>query len=453
MRYRTEVFQLLTNEEDHAQSSLERLVARLIKGGLRRLAENHVAALQKDYEAVDRIEKDIVMATREKENLSPRALIQGWMPELITKLAEYRKDLTKAKLKAVFDSCNDVRKMDDKLDDAMRSIEEGAEVRNRLSLWRDIEYFERRDMLYDKEVLMKRKARKQAVAEEARKWKVVLRNPEGKPIKHRKPAGPEKMTYSGGVGVDLLANIDDGQGVLHGPAPGTIESIEKTVDKVALQTYLEQVNTYQQLLNPLTQIMQRGLGAGGDGMHPTEDLGWGHEGRNLQKALAGIGVGEVEEGELEGLTYAEKMALLGTKLADGKGGGPGVRVGSPGGLRGQRSMDDHHLKVQFDDEDSDECDRTLATDEGFMPTDSATDDAATDPYARQALSGSPRRSMLSSSLSDLPGGGSSSRSLRPLKVGVGGLRRRQRICSDHATHTHHPCCIAVCRYASARFAR
>ena len=73
--------------------------------------------------------------------------MQGWLPELISNLAEKRAELTKMKLAAVFDSYGDVRKVDDQLDTAIKNIEDAAEIRNRLSLWRDIEYFERRDMV------------------------------------------------------------------------------------------------------------------------------------------------------------------------------------------------------------------------------------------------------------------------------------------------------------------
>ena len=434
LRYRTEVFLMLTNEEDAAQTNLERLVARLIKGGLRRLAEGYIEGMKKDQAAVDVIENDIVIAKREKDNLSPRALLQGWLPELITALATKRKELTQQKLTAVFDSYNEVRKVDDQLDVAIKTIEDAAEVRNRLSLWRDIEYFERRDMVYDKEVTAKKVARQQAISDERCKWAVVFRNPDGKPDKQRKKPGLEKMTYSAGVGVDLLANIDDGRGILKAPPPGSLESIDKTISKVALDTYLDQVSTYEQLLNPLSTIMQRGLGAGGEGMQQTEDLGWGHEGRKLQKALAGVGVGEVEEeDELEGLTYAERMATLGNRLnepglgggqgggvgglggPDGLGGGVGARAASPGVLKhppyqSMQSTDDHHLHVQFDEEDSDD---DLRTDEGFI---ASTDDVSESvyPHSLRSTGGLTKgRSMVSSSLSGL---GGSTRTLRPLKV-------------------------------------
>ena len=252
---------------------------------------------------------------------------------------------------------------------------------------------------------MKKKSHQEEIADEARKWKVVFRNSDGKPIKGRNKAGPEKMTYSAGVDVDLMANIKDERGthsvssfpkalfhtlfthishvhspsirfvvffvgLLKAPPAGSMESIDKTISKVTLQTYLDQVNTYQQLLNPLQSIMQRGFGAGGEGMQRTEDLGWGHEGNKLQKALAGIGVGEVEEDELEGLSYAERMALLGTKFQTG-GVGDDV-IGNRGGLKrpeskSMMSTEDHHMHVQFDEEDSDDDTlRDLRTDEGVL---------------------------------------------------------------------------------------
>ena len=59
---------------------------------------------------------------------------------------------------------------------------------------------------------MKKKIFQQEVSDEARKWKVVFRNSDGKPVKGKNKAGPEKMTYSAGVDVDLMANIKDEKG-------------------------------------------------------------------------------------------------------------------------------------------------------------------------------------------------------------------------------------------------
>ena len=47
-------------------------------------------------------------------------------------------------------------------------------------------------------------------------------------------SGPEKITYSGGVGVDLLA-FNRKEEILE---PGSNASIDRSVSKMTLQTYL-----------------------------------------------------------------------------------------------------------------------------------------------------------------------------------------------------------------------
>jgi hypothetical protein len=162
---------------------------------------------------------------------------------------------------------------------------------------------------------------------------------DGKPDKQRRPgkpwdpsvfAGPEKATYSAGVGVNLMAGIvpnqpagsggdhseskggeggrgdgEEGSGGGQGGNKGvlelgTAESVQQTIEQVALQTYLDQVRTYEQLMDPLAQIMQTCLGGGAvPGAPTTEGLGWGPEGRKLIPALVDIGAMEVSAEQLK----------------------------------------------------------------------------------------------------------------------------------------------------------
>lgn len=129
-----------------------------------------------------------------------------------------------------------------------------------------------------------------AVADEKRKWQVLFFSRDGKPDKRRRPgrpwdssvfAGPEKAVYSvGSQGVDLLAHeVREGDELLK---MGSQASAQRTLDKISLQAYLEEVNHYEQLLQPITDIMQQSLKA------PT-DIGWGPEGQKLAPALQDIG--------------------------------------------------------------------------------------------------------------------------------------------------------------------
>jgi hypothetical protein len=140
-----------------------------------------------------------------------------------------------------------------------------------------------------------RKNKRQAIAHERRKWMVHFYTPNGKPDKLRRPgrkwapeayAGPEKMTYCGGHGVDLLAMNKQTQ--KSGAKEGSQESVEQRINEVSLQTYLQQVQEYETLLNPLFKIMKSSMGGAPGHPHPSE-AGWGPIGNRLPEALEDMG--------------------------------------------------------------------------------------------------------------------------------------------------------------------
>jgi hypothetical protein len=145
-----------------------------------------------------------------------------------------------------------------------------------------------------------RKLKKQAIAHERRKWMVHFYTPNGKPDKLRRPgrqwdpeayAGPEKMTYCGGHGVDLLAmnkSKQSGAGGRGGAKEGSKESVEQRLNEVSLQTYLQQVQEYETLLDPLFKIMKSSMGGAPGHVHPSE-AGWGPMGKCLPEALEEMG--------------------------------------------------------------------------------------------------------------------------------------------------------------------
>ena len=74
-------------------------------------------------------------------------------------------------------------------------------------------------------------------------------------------AGPEKAVYSvGPQGVDLFAmNAQETSGGIGTSGSALVAGAKKQLDKISLQAYLEQVSCYEQLLKPITDIMQRSL--------------------------------------------------------------------------------------------------------------------------------------------------------------------------------------------------
>ena len=124
---------------------------------------------------------------------------------------------------------------------------------------------------------------------------------DGKPDKKRRPgrpwdasiyAGGDKAVYSGGSGVNLMAHIQRERikrAAGNDFKIGSIKSVEQTLQQVSLQTYLEEVNLYEQLLKPITQIMEKNIGINPMGLSSLAQNGWGAEGAAVVPALQCIG--------------------------------------------------------------------------------------------------------------------------------------------------------------------
>jgi hypothetical protein len=205
------------------------------------------------------------------------------------------------------------------------------------------EYAERLEITYQRELEQARKDRRQAIGAEKRKWKIRFYTREGKPDQKRRPdrawhpsgdfslndvlhfmlgrllsrcrnftvlAGPEKSVYSAGVGVNLMANLQAEERKAKGKKrcpcfqqdsvdetrmfaglkdSGSEESVESTMAQYALQTYLDQVRTYQTMLRPIENIMKRTLGAAPDDVNTQHNFGYGDMGPELPHALGEMG--------------------------------------------------------------------------------------------------------------------------------------------------------------------
>jgi hypothetical protein len=135
---------------------------------------------------------------------------------------------------------------------------------------------------------------------------VLYYTKDGKPDKKRRPgrnwdksvyAGAERATYSS-VGVDLLAFLkshnphdEEAKKKGHVSTLDVMKSVKNTVNQTSLQTYLDQVRVYEQLLNPISAILQKHMGLLPQaGVLPPEEAGWGEIGKELTPALQKLGV-------------------------------------------------------------------------------------------------------------------------------------------------------------------
>ena len=139
------------------------------------------------------------------------------------------------------------------------------------------------------------KKKRQAIGDEKRKWTIRYYNSDGKPDQKRRPgrawdnsvkAGPEKATYTAGHGVDLTTK-EMSETQRYNALVSPQKAVDHRLAQLSLQSYLEQVHQYEQLLNPLMHIMERTVG-GAHGAPPPEQQGWGPVGRDLPGAMIDI---------------------------------------------------------------------------------------------------------------------------------------------------------------------
>jgi len=297
MRYRVDQILVLAAEEEDAQERLEKMTLRLLKRNFKDEAVEASKTLFSRYEEIRKWENDYIEYSRQREILSPRALMQGWIQDLDKNVYESREEVTRLKFQCLFDDQMKVHQIDHNLTEKVEEIENMAALRNRIAAWRDMEIDERRQKVTWTEIREARKKKRAAIGDEKRKWMVRFYTSDGKPDRKRRPgkkwdkevfAGPDKQVYT--PTVDLMAFVNDKKDKLRA---GSQESVDATIDQMALQTYLEGQRAYEQILNPIANIMQEFMGAPPKKRAP-EHLGWGSVGETLAPATWTIGAAPVE---------------------------------------------------------------------------------------------------------------------------------------------------------------
>jgi hypothetical protein len=286
--YRMDNISMLTSDGEHIQEKIEKMIRRLLRRDFQGKAADTLAKMLNGMRDIYDQENNMVEMTRQMEILSPRAITQGYYQELKRNKIELRTKLTEAKTNLIFKVVPKVLEVDHLVETNMLDIENVAAHRASITVFRDAEYTEKRERSYQRELLYRQRVKRQAIAEERRRWQVKFYTPDGKPDKKRRPgrpwdpsifAGLDKDTYSAS-NVDIFADMPDSNKT----KPGSEESIKQTMNTMSLQTYLTEVNAYEEMLQPITNIMQNNMGAP-VGKPAPEDLGWGEEGKKMAPAV------------------------------------------------------------------------------------------------------------------------------------------------------------------------
>jgi len=291
IEYRLDSVAMITSEEEYWQEKIAKVVTRLMQKDLRAKAESASLNYHQGLLDVYNAENDYVEMMRQKEILSPRAIVQGYFQELNRNCIDLRDKLTNLKQEVLFKRLMHHLHVDAVLEHQVDVVVDMAKQRDRLVQYREMENAEKVERTQERDLLERTNRKREAIAAERRRWAVRYTTRNGKPDKTRRPgrpwdkkivAGPDKQTYTG-TGINMFAEM--GRENLR---PGETGSVEQTLQRMSLQTYLEEVNAYEQILNPLMGAM-KGMYGGPPGEVQPDELGFGPEGKKLAPALWQIG--------------------------------------------------------------------------------------------------------------------------------------------------------------------
>lgn len=291
IEYRMDSISMLTADEEYWQEKIGKIITRLMQKDMRAKAEEANLAYHQGLLDVYNSENDYVEMMRQKEILSPRAIMQGYYQELNRNCIDLRDKLTELKKDVLFKRLMHHHHVDTQFEHQVKTVVDLAGKRDRLNKFRDAENAEKLERTQERDLFDRNMKLRQAIAAERRRWQVRYTTRNGKPDKNRRPgrpwdksivAGPDKQTYQA-ASVDIFA--EGGTGNLR---PGETGSVEQTLQRMSLQTYLEEVNAYEQILAPIQQAMQGFMGGPPNKPQP-EDLGFGPEGKKLAPAMWNIG--------------------------------------------------------------------------------------------------------------------------------------------------------------------
>jgi hypothetical protein len=259
---------LLGSEEQFYADHIRLLERRIKRAGLDEKNNELTAVVNQMYKYVEDQEFNYVELMRQKECVSPRAIEQGWVEELGKNIRDHRNLITKFKLECLFDKGLEQRQVEEDFNKRMDNLNQ---VKMKMSLsakWREEEleqiWARNQRLVYEMEDIWKR----QAIAAERRKWGIKFTKASGKPDKLRRPgrpwdqsafAGAEANTFCGGA-ANLFAYNNDHEKL----RSGGNESIARIMEKLQLQSYLNQQQQYEALLKPLAENMQMAFTDGKD---------------------------------------------------------------------------------------------------------------------------------------------------------------------------------------------
>lgn len=292
-QYREDTLALLTADEEFGEDRLMKQADRMMRKGMMDKLHDMSKEQLSLFQTIQMQENLLTETRRQLSALTPRAIQQGWKLELTKTAHDLREKMTIAKHDAIFLHADRLRRWEEDIGNRVEDLERMARHSVQMQHCRDMEAEDNRARAAVKHFKEDARVRRQIIGDEKRKWAVRYYTANGKPDRRRRPgrpwakevvAGLEKATYCGGHDVDLNAfnKSKDEKG-----GPG--KAVDHALNQLSLETYLEQVHHYEGILQPLMDIMKKGMGEAVDeGDVSPERRGWGAQGAELVAAVEDV---------------------------------------------------------------------------------------------------------------------------------------------------------------------
>ncbi|GLE04501.1 hypothetical protein PINS_up013456 [Pythium insidiosum] len=264
---RHEVMRMLEVEEEWHQHQRDRLQARLqrlrIFEQLCDLEEQYYRA----HERVNDLEAIYLDMKTQRLRVSPRAIEQGWVEEMESKMRKQREMITHAKLDVIFSLGLAFKQKEEEYLELMHRIQDMEEKRQRFEIWQDEEFLDywERECRHQHEV--RERERRRRIADEKRKWRITFYHLNGKRDKrwrgtHWTPDvledGKRRQIFTLNQTnllalieekwrrhLDAVSNEDDGQ-----------RRRQQLEEQAALVTATAQVEQTQQIFDPVFEAIE-----------------------------------------------------------------------------------------------------------------------------------------------------------------------------------------------------
>ena len=136
MQYRLNIIDMLTAEEDLCNEKVQRIMDRVVKLQIKEKVDQSLKKVTESEQEIFMKENSLIEITKQYEQLSPRAIKQGFREELSKRKDELRNALSQLKRKHIFELSREMLNNEGTFEGQVKELEEWASRSKKISRWR-----------------------------------------------------------------------------------------------------------------------------------------------------------------------------------------------------------------------------------------------------------------------------------------------------------------------------